>query len=69
MPFDGSSFLVALGLAIILEAIPYFLFAEKMPQYFRSLAQLPPPVLRLLAAVGLALGMVLVAVGRSGGHG
>ncbi|MBS3779885.1 MAG: DUF2065 domain-containing protein, partial [Desulfovermiculus sp.] len=31
MEFDFPFFLTALGLAFILEGLPYFLFAERMP--------------------------------------
>jgi hypothetical protein len=65
MALDRPTLLCALGLALILEAVPYFLFAEKMPRYFRTMAAMPPRVLRLVAALMLALGLGLVALGRA----
>ena len=37
MHFDWKIFLTALGLAFILEGLPYFLAAEKMPEVLRAL--------------------------------
>ncbi|MEJ5242946.1 MAG: DUF2065 domain-containing protein [Desulfomicrobiaceae bacterium] len=65
MALDRPTLLCALGLALVLEAVPYFLLAERMPRYFRTMASMPPRVLRLVAALMLALGLGLVALGRA----
>ena len=56
MHFDAGTFLCALGLAFIIEGIPYFLFAERMRDMLTSLAASPPLVLRLMGLCGMGLG-------------
>ena len=64
MHIDLSLFLQALGLALILEGIPYFLWAERMPSFFRLLAQLRPSVLRGLGLLLLLSGLLLLLAVR-----
>lgn len=53
-------FIKALGLAFILEGIPYFLFAERMPQVLEKLLDKPPASLRKLGLSALLFGLVLI---------
>jgi hypothetical protein len=64
MNLNISLFLTALGLALVLEGLPYFLFAEKMPRVLSMLLEQPPSGLRKLGAGALILGLVLVYFGR-----
>lgn len=64
MNIDWKSVLTALGLVCVIEGLPYFLFAEKMPRTLRAVALLPPRVLRLVGGVALVCGVVLVALAR-----
>jgi len=64
MNLNISLFLTALGLAMVLEGLPYFLFAEKMPKVLTMLLEQPPSGLRKLGAGALILGLVLVYFGR-----
>ncbi len=48
MQLDWSFFFVALGLAFLLEGLPYFLLADRMPDILLSLAGKTPRVLRAL---------------------
>jgi hypothetical protein len=64
MNVNVSLFLTALGLALVLEGLPYFLFAEKMPRVLSMLLEQPPSGLRKLGAGALILGLVLVYFGR-----
>jgi hypothetical protein len=64
MSFDVHFLLTALGLALILEGLPYFLFAERMPSVLHSLLNQPPTVLRLMGVAALLAGLVLVYLGR-----
>ncbi len=57
-------FVAALGLALILEGLPYFLFAERMPSVLRLLAEREPASLRRMGALVILLGLVLVYIGR-----
>jgi len=53
-------FIKALGLAFILEGIPYFLFAERMPDILQRLLEKPPGSLRKLGLSALLFGLVLI---------
>jgi hypothetical protein len=64
MQFDWNVFLMALGLAFVLEGLPYFLFAERMPLVLRTMAEQRPAALRLLGLTAMALGLALVFVVR-----
>lgn len=65
MNLDWSLFFVALGLAFLLEGLPYFILAERMPSILLSLASRPPRALRVLGLTSIILGVLLVALGRS----
>lgn len=64
MTFDWGLLLCVLGLAMILEGVPYFLWSEKMPEVLRYLAQRPPSALRRLGLTAIIAGLVLVMIGR-----
>jgi len=64
MSIDFPFLLTALGLAFILEGLPYFLFAERMPSVLRSLLEQPPYALRLMGIIALLAGLALVYLGR-----
>ena len=51
---------MAIGLALVIEGIPYFLLAEKMPEYLKSLARMPPKVLRIVGMASMLLGLFIV---------
>jgi len=57
---DLPLFIKALGLAFIIEGIPYFLFAEKMPQVLEQLLDKSPGFLRKLGLTALLSGLVLI---------
>lgn len=63
---DWRLFLTALGLAFVLEGLPYFLLAERLPDYLRRLAQGGPGLLRALGLAAMLAGLTLVFLGRSG---
>ncbi len=65
MQFDLNLFLCALGLAFILESIPYFLFPEKMPSILNTLASQSPSRLRRLGLTGLLCGILVIYLGQS----
>jgi uncharacterized protein len=64
MQFEISLLLQALGLALIIEGIPYFLWAERMPAFFRMLSQLRPSVLRFTGLGLLLSGLLLLFATR-----
>ncbi|MFO7801796.1 MAG: DUF2065 domain-containing protein [Desulfovermiculus sp.] len=64
MELDVSFLLMALGLAFIIEGLPYFLFAERMPSVLQSLMEQPPAVLRTMGVAALLAGLGFVYLGR-----
>lgn len=65
MNIDWSLLIVAVGLALVFEGIPYFLFAERMPLMLVKLAEQPPKFLRFIGLIAIILGLLVVAFGRS----
>jgi uncharacterized protein YjeT (DUF2065 family) len=65
MQFDWTLFFMALGLAFLFEGLPYFIFAERMPQLLLTLAGRPPRSLRALGLTAMILGVLLMFLGRS----
>jgi hypothetical protein len=57
-------FITALGLALILEGLPYFLLAERMPEVLRLLAEKGPASLRKMSVLVILLGLLLIYLGR-----
>lgn len=58
--FDATLFFCALGLAFIFEALPYVLFAERMPKVLLSMAEKPASSLRAMGLFGMGLGLLLI---------
>ena len=65
MHFDWKLFLTALGLAFILEGLPYFLAAEKMPEVLRALSERRPGELRSLGITAILAGLLVIFVLRA----
>lgn len=63
MQFDLSLLFTALGLAFVLEGLPYFIFAERMPVVLKKLLEMSPTVLRKLGILVILTGLVLVYLG------
>ena len=60
MHIDWKILLTGLGLAFILEGLPYFLAAEKMPEVLRALAERTPRELRMLGLTAMLAGLLLL---------
>ena len=65
MNIDWSLLFAALGLALVFEGIPYFLFAERMPLILVKLAEQPPRFLRFTGLAAIILGLLIISFGRS----
>ncbi len=65
MNIDWSLLIVAVGLALIFEGLPYFLFAEKMPLVLVTLAEQKPKFLRFIGLAAMILGLLVISLGRS----
>ena len=57
-------FLCVIGMVMILEGIPYFIFPDKMKPWLARILETPDHTLRRLAMVLMAVGLVLVYIGR-----
>jgi len=65
MNIDWKLVASSLGLVLVIEGIPYFLFAEKMPQTLRTLASIRPGVLRAMGLVAMLAGLALAWLARA----
>ena len=64
MKFQWDIFLAALGLALVLEGLPYFLSPEMVKKLAIRLLDIPGRNLRLFGLLSIACGLALVAVSR-----
>lgn len=60
MDFDSRLFFSALGLAFILEALPYALFPERMRQVLQALGGESAAGLRRMGLTALMAGLVVL---------
>ncbi|MCA1945553.1 MAG: DUF2065 domain-containing protein [Desulfovibrio sp.] len=60
MALDMHTLGQAAGLALLMEGVVYFLFADRMPAMLRQLAELPVSLLRILGGGAMLLGLALV---------
>lgn len=60
MHINWDLFFSALGLALVLEGIPYFLWAERMPSVLRLLASKSPASLRKMGLTSILFGLLLI---------
>ncbi len=65
MNFNLSVFLCALGLAAVLEALPWILAPESIRDALSRLAEVPAREGRVAGLALLALGLLLCFAGRS----
>ncbi len=64
MKFQWNIFIAALGLALILESLPYFLGPEAVKKFIGKVLELPPSTLRFFGLVGIIAGLTLVTLSR-----
>ncbi len=64
MQFDLAFFMCALGLAFVLEGIPYFIWAEKMPRFLETMSRQPTSTLRRLGLMAIIIGMLIIYLGQ-----
>ena len=57
-------FLCVLGLVLIIEGLPYFIFPEKMKEFLGKLPQIPDQTLRIMGIIAISLGLLLIYAGR-----
>lgn len=59
MNIDWKLLAMALGIAMVIEGMPYFLFAERMPEVLRTLSSMKPRTLRLIGTASMAAGLAV----------
>jgi len=57
-------FLCVLGLVLIVEGLPYFVFPEKMKELLSKIPLLPAASLRIFGITAIMAGMLLVFVAK-----
>ncbi|UCF30644.1 MAG: DUF2065 domain-containing protein [bacterium] len=62
--FQWNIFLAALGLALVIEGLPYFLAPNAVKRIAMRFGEIPPGVLRLLGLLSIAGGLAIVALSR-----
>lgn len=60
MDIDWKLFVTALGLAFVLEGLPYALFADKLPAMLQEVARRGPGALRMLGIIAIITGIFLI---------
>ncbi|MFZ7113454.1 MAG: DUF2065 domain-containing protein [Desulfatiglandales bacterium] len=48
-----------IGLVLLLEGIPYFVFPEKMKKWMRTIQELPDSQLRVMGFVAMCVGLII----------
>lgn len=56
-------FLSVMGMVLVVEGLPYFAFPDKIKSYLRQLIGIPDTALRIMGAVAVAVGLLLVYFG------
>ena len=64
MGFQWNIFLTALGLALIIEGMPYFLGPEAVKRMLVKVMDMPAGVLRGMGLASIGAGLLLVALSR-----
>jgi len=57
-------FLFVLGMVLIIEGIPYFVFPEKMKAFLAKISGVPESTLRILGMGAIVVGLILLYLGR-----
>lgn len=65
MNFNAELFLCALGLAFIIEGLPWALFPQGMRKVLLTLAEGPLSGFRRMGLTGIGLGLLIIWLARS----
>ena len=58
-------FLAALGLLLIFEGIPYFIFPQRMKEFLNEIQGLPDESLRKIGLIAMLVGLFIVFLARN----
>ena len=59
-------FLCVLGMVMVIEGLPYFGFPDKMKAFLQILLEQDDSTLRVVGAILMALGLLIVFLSRKG---
>jgi len=59
-----KDFLCVLGMVLIIEGLPYFVFPEKLKIYLIRMTTMPDSVLRFIGITAMIFGLILLYFGR-----
>ena len=62
--FQWNIFIAALGLALVIEGLPYFLAPNAVKRMALRMGEIPDRILRILGLLSIAVGLGIVAVSR-----
>lgn len=57
-------FLCVLGMVFVVEGLPYFVFPERIKDYLKIIMAMPASTLRIVGAGAMAIGLLLIYLGR-----
>ncbi len=63
MDFNFELIIVALGLMLIIEGIPYFAFPHLVKRLMAEALKLPDGLLRIFGLIALVLGLLFIYLG------
>ncbi len=52
-------FIIAIGLVLVFEGLPYFAFPEKMKEILRQIQEMPTDSLRIIGFISMSIGLLL----------
>ncbi|MDR2861643.1 MAG: DUF2065 domain-containing protein [Syntrophobacterales bacterium] len=58
-------FLCVIGMIMIIEGLPHFVFPDKIKNYMRKLSEVPDHILRVFGFFAVSLGLFLLFLGRT----
>ena len=56
-------FLCVMGMVFVVEGLPYLAFPDKLKTYLRKLIDMPDTTLRIMGAIAVGIGLILVYFG------
>lgn len=63
---DFNYFLSVLGLVLVIEGFPYFVFPEKLKKFLSQIPDIPDFYLRGFGLTAIIFGLLLLYIARSG---
>jgi len=62
---DFNYFLSVLGLVLVIEGFPYFVFPEKLKKFLSQISEISDHYLRVFGLMAMIFGLLLLYIARS----